>query len=163
MDTWINLTPLVEFDNRFHLTGVTKILNTVSSFGYCGGLGEAAAWLCLRQDIYISLVSRQSLRTNLENFENSQSLQRDDDLSWASRIIFIVAKILRCAYLEHSCSRDATLQQLSTEIGDWQNNKPISFNPIKFAAPGPERDNRFPTIWMLSACHGKIWSHSANG
>lgn len=140
-------------DNRFHLTGATRILNSSSSFCSSGGLGEAVAWLCLRQDIYISLVFQQPLRTNLENFRNSQSFRGTDDLSWANRMVHLLARLLSCAFLEHSASNSAMLQQLNDEVENWRSTKPVSFDPIKFRPPAQEIRDRFPTIWMLSPFH----------
>jgi hypothetical protein len=147
--------PLLALDNRFHLTGATRILNSILYSSSHGGLGEASAWLCLRQDIYVSLVSQQPLRTHLENFYNLQFLQDNDDCSWANKMIFLLAKILSCAFLESSPDNVATLQQLSDEVENWEITRPATFNPIKFIPHGKEKGERFPTIWMLSPFHGK--------
>ena len=146
---------LIVHDNRFHLTGATRILNSSSSFCSSGGLGEAVAWLCLRQDIYISLVSQQPLKTKLENFRKSSSFRSTDDLSWANRMVHLLARVLSCAFLERTVPNNAILQQLNDEVENWKNTKPVSFDPIKFTPPAPDKRSRFPTIWMLSPFHGE--------
>ena len=144
-------------DNQFHLTGITHILNTVSSFGSSGGLGEAAAWLCLRQDIYISLTSQKPLRTNLQNFDHSDTFGRNDDFAWASRMVFLLAKVLKCAFsYEVSTAHLTMLQDIEAEVETWYSTKPHTFNPIRFISRGQERDCRFPSIWMLLPVHGEL-------
>ncbi|KAJ5914930.1 hypothetical protein N7504_003813 [Penicillium tannophilum] len=135
-------------DNQFHLTGTTHILNTVSTFGSSGGLGEAAAWLCLRQDIYISLTTRQPLRTNLENFYDSDIFQRDDDFAWSSRIVFLLAKVLQSAFSDSSI-----VNTINDKVEAWFGSKPLTFEPVRLVPRGSESDRRFPAIWMLLPVH----------
>lgn len=148
---------LADEDNQFHLTGITHILNTVSSFGSSGGLGEAAAWLCLRQDIYISLTSQKPLRTNLQNFDHSDTFGRNDDFAWASRMVFLLAKVLKCAFsYEVSAAHLTLLHDIEAEVETWYSTKPHTFNPIRFIPRAQERDHRFPSIWMLLPVHGEL-------
>lgn len=149
------LTKLMVADNRFHLTGATRIVNSMTSFRSSGGLGEAAAWLCLRQDIYISLVSQQPLRTRLENFDNSHSFRQQDDLAWANRMVFLLAKVLSCAFTEKSAANALKLRQMNHEVEKWKSTKPLTFEPIKFIQRKEDKDHRFPIIWMLSPFHGE--------
>ncbi|KAF4247765.1 hypothetical protein CNMCM8980_006988 [Aspergillus fumigatiaffinis] len=142
-------------DNQFHLTGTTRILNTISSFGSSGGLGEAAAWLCLREDMYISLTSQSPLRTNLQSFERSDVFTRTDDFAWSNRMVFLLARILSCAFNEESRTRRsyASLKALEDEIDDWNASKPQTFQPVHFVSRGKDAGSRFPTIWTLLPVH----------
>ncbi|PYI17203.1 hypothetical protein BO99DRAFT_483392 [Aspergillus violaceofuscus CBS 115571] len=143
-------------DNQFHLTGTARILNTISSFGSSGGLGEAAAWLCLREDIYISLISQKPLRTNLESFHRSTVFVRNDDFAWASRMVFLLAKVLSCAFNPggHEPSGDPSgLQGLAQEVEAWNNAKPASFDAIRSVPRGKDVQQRLPEIWMLLPVH----------
>ena len=135
-------------DNQFHLTGTTHILNTVSTFGSSGGLGEAAAWLCLRQDIYVSLTTQQPLRTNLQNFHNSDIFHRTDDFAWSSRMVYLLAKALQCAFSGSS-------ESIGAEIEKWYLSKPHSFEPVRVVPRGSSVDGRLPVIWMLLPVHGE--------
>lgn len=136
-------------DNQFHLTGTTHILNTVSTFGSSGGLGEAAAWLCLRQDIYVSLTSQRPLRTNLQSFYHSDVFQRNDDFAWSSRMVFLLANVLQGAFTDSTIARD------TDQIEEWYSTKPHTFDPVRSVPRGPEPDQRLPTIWMLLPVHGE--------
>jgi hypothetical protein len=122
----------------------------VSTFGSSGGLGEAAAWLCLRQDIYISLTTQRPLRTNLQSFYHSDVFRKNDDFAWSSRMVFLLAKVLQGAFTD--C---ATAHGITAEIDEWYSTKPYTFEPVRFIPRGPEPDQRFPTIWMLLPVHGK--------
>ncbi|CAI7623483.1 unnamed protein product [Penicillium pancosmium] len=138
-------------DNQFHLTGTTRILNTVSIFGSSGGLGEAAAWLCLRQDIYVALTTQQPLRTDLQNFLESDVFDRDDDFAWSSRMVFLLAKALQGVFAKSSNSKS-----IDEEVQEWYANKPHTFEPIRVVPRGSEIENRFPAIWMLLPVHGEV-------
>ncbi|CAI7654550.1 unnamed protein product [Penicillium glandicola] len=137
-------------DNQFHLTGTTHILNTVSTFGSSGGLGEAAAWLCLRQDIYISLTSQRPLRTNLQSFYHSDVFQRNDDFAWSSRMVFLLANVLQGAFTDSAITHGA-----DHEIEEWYSTKPHTFDPVRSVPQGPGPDQRLPTKWMLLPVHGE--------
>ncbi|KAJ5505153.1 hypothetical protein N7463_008027 [Penicillium fimorum] len=135
-------------DNQFHLTGTTHILNTVSTFGSSGGLGEAAAWLCLRQDIYISLTSQRPLRTNLQSFHHSDVFQRNDDFAWSSRMVFLLANVLQGAFTNSTITHG-----IDHEIEEWYSTKPHTFDPVRSVPQGPGPDQRLPTMWMLLPVH----------
>lgn len=153
---WLELIDYVAYDNRYHLLGTTKILNLTSNSGCSGGLGEAAAWLCLREDIYVSLVLQQPLRTRLDNYRNSQYFSRSDDVSWANRMVFLLARILSCAFQSDSVINLASWQQMKEEVESWRLEKPITFDPI-LSRPRSRKDNRaLPEIWMLAPFHGTL-------
>ncbi|OOO04606.1 hypothetical protein OAory_01109430 [Aspergillus oryzae] len=140
-------------DNQFHLTGTTRILNTVSSFGSSGGLGEAAAWLCLREDIYISLISQRPLRTELHRFSNSDVFHREDDFAWASRMVFLLAKVLKYAFNYDRTVNPSRLEDIGKEIENWNARKPSTFQPIQYVPRSNEVHRKFPGVWMLLPVH----------
>ncbi|KAF7595092.1 hypothetical protein BBP40_007296 [Aspergillus hancockii] len=143
-------------DKQFHLTGTTRILNTVSSFGSSGGLGEAAAWLCLREDIYISLTSQQPLQTDFHSFSSSDVFLREDDFAWASRMVFLLAKLLKYAFNYNHTADPAMLEGIREEIENWNIRKPRTFEPIHYIPRNSELHRIFPEVWMLLPVHG--WS-----
>lgn len=148
------LTLFTVQDNCFHLHGVTRILNQVATFCIGGGLGEAVAWLCLRQNVYVSLVHQQPLETQLANFEHSTWLKKQDDHSWANRIVLLLANVLSTAFLESSSENDMTLKLLGDRVDVWMRDKPPTFEPIKqIPRDSKSEDRRFPTIWMLNPFH----------
>ncbi|RAK98829.1 uncharacterized protein BO80DRAFT_479437 [Aspergillus ibericus CBS 121593] len=140
-------------DNQFHLTGAAHILNTISSFGSSGGLGEAAAWLCLREDIHVSLISQQPLRTNLQSFHQSDIFLRTDDFAWAARMVFLLAKVLKCAFSQVSSPEYTALQSMAQEVEDWNMRKPSSFHPLRVLPRDRDVSRRFPEVWMLLPVH----------
>lgn len=142
-----------EEDNHFHLTGATRILNSVTDLMSSGGLGEAAAWVCLRQDMYVSIISKTALKTKLDQFYASNWIQKDNDIGWANRMVLLLASVLSHAFSELSSSRRTVLENLQQEIRDWNEKKPVSFEPIKSSPRGKTRDKRLPVIWMLSPFH----------
>lgn len=127
----------------------------MSSLGSSGGLGEATAWLCLRQDMYISLTTQKPLRMNLENFLHSNVFRRNDDFAWAARMVFLLAKVLKCAFsYEPTAPHLTLLNDIDGEVENWHSTKAFTFNPIRFVPRGKTRDQRFPEIWMLLPVHG---------
>ncbi|KAK6403354.1 hypothetical protein LTR81_021672 [Elasticomyces elasticus] len=137
-----------EFDNRFHLEGITRLLNGVSSFALSGGLGEATAWLCLREDIYVSLTMQAPIKTNLESFRHSTWLQGDNDLAWSNRMVLLLAELL------HSVFSDPpdliTLAATKAQIVDWDRSKPLSFSPYYQAPKNAAAGQLLPEVWMLA-------------
>ncbi|PCG90802.1 Protein of unknown function DUF3468 [Penicillium occitanis (nom. inval.)] len=157
-------------DYRCHLSGATRMLNmTPDSTFSAGGLREATSWLCLRQDIYISLVSEEPLRTDLDKFSNSRVFDLDNDYSWANKMVLLLAKLLSCAFPHdeqlHSASMVEKIRDISQKIDEWWITKPQSFEPLRFVPRkgGRVEGNRFPEIWMLSHVHvvGLQYYHTA--
>lgn len=141
-----------DFDNGCHLYGAIRILNQNPFLCSGGGLGEAAALLCLRQDMYISLIHQRPLKIQHGVFERSASLTREDDLGWTNRVIHLLAQILSVIYTE-SNSRIHELTMLHEKVEWWMQNKPASFQPI-YRLPRDKLSNRrFPVLWMLSQFH----------
>lgn len=145
---------MVVEDHQFHLTGATRIVNSMSTLDFHGGLGEAAAWLCLREDIYVALVRQTPLKTNLDTFLQSNVFMRHDDLACASRMIFLLAKVLSSAFSEDSMSRMDGLDAANKEVEDWFETKPITFSPIRYVAIDKQEGRWLPEIWMISPFHG---------
>ncbi|KAI5362001.1 hypothetical protein Slin15195_G056500 [Septoria linicola] len=140
-----------ECDNRFHLEGVTRILNDVSAFASSGGLREATAWLCLREDIYVSLTTQTILRTSLPPFESATWIQGVDDYSWTNRMVLLLAKLLSVAFLD--ISDLPALANIRRHINEWDATKPHTFTPIYLRERHPSRGQFLPEIWMLAPSH----------
>ncbi|RFU26473.1 hypothetical protein B7463_g9862, partial [Scytalidium lignicola] len=150
-------------DEKCHHLGQTRLLNTIGKFSSCGGLGEAASWVSLRQDVYISLVSRQPINIRLEIYEKSHSFLRRDDGAWANIMVYLFAKVLSLAFaptptLEHD------FQLLESEIEVWNRSKPDTFSPISFQEHSFGERKVFPEMWMISSFHavGVQYYHLAN-
>ncbi|KAH8655830.1 hypothetical protein BX600DRAFT_470385 [Xylariales sp. PMI_506] len=140
-----------EQDNRFHLEGTSRILNMVPEFSTMGGVGEAACWLCLREDIYISLTTQTPIKTALDCFPDSVSIRRNDDYSWASKSIFNLAFLLKGAFSERKDI--AHLELSAAQITDWDRCKPTSYKPVYFQPRSLKEGRCFPEVWMLLPHH----------
>ncbi|CAM1501250.1 Fc.00g104120.m01.CDS01 [Cosmosporella sp. VM-42] len=140
-------------DRELHLAGTIRIVNSMSIFDFNGGLGEAAAWLCLREDIYVSLVKQCPLRTNLDTFLQSEVFQRTDDAAYACRMVFLLAKVLSCAFSGCTPCPPEQLEGIRAEVDAWFESKPPSFNPIRDYPRNREEGRLLPEIWVLSAFH----------
>ncbi|KAK6065265.1 zn 2cys6 transcription factor [Seiridium cupressi] len=140
-----------EQDNRFHLEGTSRILNMVPEFSTMGGVGEAACWLCLREDIYISLTRQTPIKTRLDCFAESVSIRRNDDYSWASRSILNLAFLLTRAFREPRNPAHIALSE--AELADWDKSKPSSYQPVYVQARSRQENRCFPEVWMLLPYH----------
>jgi hypothetical protein len=126
----------------------------MSVFDFNGGLGEAAAWLCLRQDIYISLTKQRPLRSDLDTYLQSDVFKRMDDAAYANKMVFLLAKALACAFSsDKPCSADS-LEEIRREVDSWFDLKSPAFNPIHEAKRSREEGRLLPEIWVLSPFHG---------
>lgn len=124
----------------------------MSIYDFNGGLGEAAAWLCLREDIYVALVKQRPLRTDLETYLQSDVFKRQDDVAYASRMVYLLAKALGWACPSRT-TREA-LAEIRAEVDDWYERKPVSFNPIYETKRNRAQGQLLPEIWVLSDFHG---------
>ncbi|KAL2436836.1 hypothetical protein ABEF95_014779 [Exophiala dermatitidis] len=128
---------LSDNDERCHLFGTTRLLNSIASFAADGGLRESASWVSLRQHIYICLTSQHPLTINLTNYRHSNVFQNSDDESWANRIIFIFASILTHVFRpegEQQLSVDQW-NELDADVRSWDLSKPWHFAPLFMERP----------------------------
>lgn len=140
-----------EQDNRFHLEGVSRTLALVPEYATVGGLGEAAAWLCLREEMYVSLTRQSPITIDLSRFQESVAIVRGDDASWASKMVLHLAFLLKRAFGEFASSDD--LVKSEGEISQWHSSKPASYEPILCRPRSARAHRALPDIWMLSKHH----------
>ncbi|KAH6889652.1 hypothetical protein B0T10DRAFT_528917 [Thelonectria olida] len=140
-------------DKELHLTGTSRIVNSMSIFDFNGGLGEAAAWLCLREDIYISLVRQRPLKMDLETFRQSDIFRRQDDAAYAGRMVFLLGKALSCAFSSQEPCSAQNLETTGAEVDSWFESKPAAFNPIHEQQRNRAEGRLIPEIWVLSPFH----------
>lgn len=140
-----------EHDHRFHLEGASRIFNMAPQFATVGGLGEAAAWLCLREDIYVSLTTQSPMNIRTDSFYRSATILQDSDFSRTQRMVVGLAVLLKRAFTSPLDQADILASE--TEITEWHRSKPASFEAIYYR-PRSLKDNRcYPEIWMLSPHH----------
>lgn len=130
---------------------MTRLLDHKSDFLRSGGLGEATGWLCLREDIYISLLTETPVRSSLDIFSNASWLQGESDAAWTNRMVLLLARLL-CSV--HDTNTDVAAEDhLKDCISDWYHSKPVSFQPIHYLPRSPADGRSLPEIWMLASFH----------
>ena len=144
-----------------HLLGSSRIINSIEQLGVNGGLGEAAAWLVLRQHIYVSLMSNASLDISLGCYKVSLAVQGSTDHDWANKILLICAHCL--AYQSKpsfpgELPTDGNWNTLRCETINWYQSKPDTFLPLFENHGGVQNSTQqthkaFPEIAMLHAPH----------
>ncbi len=80
-----------------HMLGI-KIFVEAQSFKMSGGLGEAAFWVGLRQEIYSAMMNHESIALPLENCLVDRSVGPVDDFGWANRAVVHCADVLNCCF-----------------------------------------------------------------
>lgn len=140
-----------EQDHRFHLEGASRIFNMAPEFTATGGLGEAAAWLCLREDIYISLTTQRPMNIRTDSFYSSASVLRGDDFAWTQKMVVGLAVLLNRTFGPEGSTEDIPASE--AEIDAWDKLKPASFLPILFKPRSPKEGRWYPEICMLSPHH----------
>jgi hypothetical protein len=70
-------------------------------------------------------------------------------------MVFLLAKVLSCAFHPELDPDTAALQQMAREVENWASSKGASFKPIMFNPHSHEEGRAFPEIWMLLPFHGR--------
>lgn len=153
-------TQATDDDFCAHLAGSSRLLNSLSSLAANGGLGEAASWLALRQDIYISLTRSQPLSISLDGYTKSASLVQLDAESMANRAVFTCARVLAYAMgpsPEHDMGSQAT-DTLSEEVEHWHQlaSQQTSCLWAEGLPAGKRNASAFPLLWMTCPAHSRF-------
>jgi hypothetical protein len=150
---------LPETDDKCHLLGSTRLVNSMTAFASCGGLGEAASWLSLRQDLYVALTLNKPLNIHLKNYELSQSFYSTDDAAWANRIVHTFARILSTAFRGTPVMKKEEWDELNSAAQAWHSNKPETFEPVYMESSGYSSGSSFPSVWLLQPAHVVGWQY----
>ncbi|MCJ1251126.1 hypothetical protein MMC30_008357 [Trapelia coarctata] len=146
--------PFSGFDMQSHLVGTKAFLTAQESSPHPpSGLRQAAFWVALRQEIYISFVNQRVVRWDLERTPLDRSFDPTDDCTWANRIVLRCAEILKFCFDtegDHTVARWAGLREYCER---WRSSLPESFSPIYFAEPNPENGDVLPQIWHIGDSH----------
>ncbi|KAK8183121.1 hypothetical protein IWZ00DRAFT_368909 [Phyllosticta capitalensis] len=142
-------------DQKTHLYGGTRLINSIAHMLPRGGLGEAAAWIFIRQDLYVSLTTGEPVNCNLEIYRKSHVFEEESDCAWANRIIYIFAHVLNYCSQQNQSEENSSIErwkQLGDEVEAWNTNKPHHFRPLWVNEP-KETGSPFPEIWMTLPAH----------
>jgi hypothetical protein len=142
-----------------HLFGSSRIINSMTALAASGGLGEAASWVSLRQDIYVALTLNKPLNVRLRNFEASQSLCEPDDDTWANKMVLTFATILSFTSDDGQELEPERWDAFQHDTDSWMISKPDTFAPVIEIDCDPLGSRPFPEIWMLKPAHVIGWQY----
>ncbi|KAK5999957.1 hypothetical protein QM012_005045 [Aureobasidium pullulans] len=141
--------------SALHLDGFASLLTAIPNFLQSGGLAEASAWLALRHDLFMAMMTKRAPNISLNAYEHSNVfLRRPNPSADAYAIILIWAKILRRLYLTESDALPDTWPLLDKAVADWYVAKKIE--PLFHQDPNVDPDQPFPIISMTTAQHGTV-------
>lgn len=141
-----------------HLTGTSVFANAQLEFRTWGGLGHAAFWVFVRQDIYMSLLSQRPLKVDLAGWEERLSFDLGfdptTDCTWANRMIWIVAEIVGFCFGDRT---RAHWESSRIKVERWDLSKPKSVEPILYTDRDSEAKRYFPEIRLGHLWHGRSY------
>ena len=137
------------FEPEHHLTGTSVFANAQLEFQSWGGLGHAAFWVFVRQDIYMSLLSQRPLKVDLNGWKERLSFDlgfdATNDCTWAQRMVWIVAEVVSsCFGGEDGVRSRKGWDDLREKTDKWNLTRPKSFDPILYRPRDPEAKRWFP-------------------
>jgi hypothetical protein len=136
-----------------HLDGLACLSSTIPKFLQSGGLAEAAAWIALRHDLFIAMMSKQPPKFSLDDFDHSSVFQRRIDAGApAYKIILVWAKMLRHLYSTNPDTLSTTWLGLEGAVRSWYNEK--GFQPLFQQDADVVSDQPFPIISLTNAPQG---------
>lgn len=145
-------------DFGVHLSGSSKLLNSMFSLASKGGLGEAASWVVLRQDYWVALVRSQPMSINLDTYRGSSSFTRPEPECLANRAVFLCAQAITYAFQPAAVRDTERYDRLNRELGSWLTSNPWHADPLWVERPHDSSANgsAFPTVWMTHPAHGEF-------
>ncbi|KAG9849866.1 hypothetical protein KCU68_g4779, partial [Aureobasidium melanogenum] len=138
--------------SALHLDGLASLLGAIPDFLQSGELAEASAWLALRHDLFMAMVTKRAPRITLNDYDHSSVFQkRPTPGAAAYAIILIWAKILRHLYSTKPDGSSTTWLALENALKDWYDEKRIE--PLFQQDANVDPHQPFPIISMNSAPH----------
>ncbi|CZT11165.1 uncharacterized protein RCO7_09899 [Rhynchosporium graminicola] len=132
-----------------HIAGIQSFVRGHGSNLMQGGLGEAAFWVGLRQEIYVATIMHRAVQIEIRHI--NRSVVPLSDFDWANRAVVHLADVLNCCFGHgvdpEQCSR------LQIESDRWQNDKPNSFSPYYYRGADRSKGEAFPEILHIHPCH----------
>ncbi|KAN0099556.1 hypothetical protein V8E51_013331 [Hyaloscypha variabilis] len=138
-----------EADERCHLFGTARMVDSLAQLGTYTSLREAANWVALRQEIHIALTRRQPVSIALGAYHSSRYFCSNTDDAWGNRMVYLFARVLNFAFAPEGGSSKESWAELADEVEAWNATKPEHFAPL-WLDLSPQRDGSpFPEILML--------------
>ncbi|KAM3417432.1 hypothetical protein BST61_g5678 [Cercospora zeina] len=116
-------------DEAHHLAGTDRLMRAIPTFAISGGLGEAACWQSLRQDIYISMTRNRPPSFSLENFELSSVFTFRDD---------------------GEQNNAAAWKRMAQDVEAWNDRRLRLFQPIYYEDLDVAQNRPFPIIHCIT-------------
>ena len=143
-------------DEAYHLAGTDRLMRAIPTFAFSGGLGEAACWQSLRQDIYLSMARNIPPSFHLENFELSSAFTFKNDGACANVIILMFAKILRLVYTEAEQNNVAAWDHLARDVEAWNDRRLRLFQPMYYEDSDTTQNRPFPIVHCITPPQGNV-------
>lgn len=146
-----------ENDTCTHLLGSTRLLDLASSFAPLGGLGEAASWLLLRQDMFVSLTRSLCPTSTYENYRTSAFFTSSTPEAMANRAVFLCSQVLAYAFRNDTRLDVDRWQELNTSVAEWFDSAPKESLPYFASLPSDDPQTEgscFPICWMTRPQYG---------
>ena len=140
-------------DTFLHHSGIRRLLAAMPTFANSGGLAEAACWLSLRQEIFVSLVNREPPSLYLSDYDQSSAHGMLDDGACANIITLLFAKVLTAIWSPTPDSQN--IQQLERGIKTWDDRRQSLFQPIFYQGVDLRNNVLFPRMCLVNASQGK--------
>ncbi|KAF6832703.1 zn 2cys6 transcription factor [Colletotrichum musicola] len=152
---------MTDSDFGVHLSGSSKLLNSMFSLASKGGLGEAASWVVLRQDYWVALVRSQPMSINLDTYRGSSSFARAEPECLANRAVFLCAQAITYAFQPTAVRDVEKYDRINRELGAWLTSNPWHADPLWVEPPHDNSANgsAFPTVWMTHPAHVVGYQH----
>lgn len=125
-----------------------------SNFTVPNGLGQAAFWQSVSQDVYMSLSKAVPPRMDVSLGLPIVAADENSDCGWAKQIIWITLCILTFCFGDGP-RRLSLWDDLSQKVTAWDQSKPGSFDPLFFRDRLPNKGCHFPEIFLSASWHGK--------
>ena len=120
-------------------------------------LRHAACLIALRQEIWSAFLHQRPVRLPISPQNDYDAFPTTCDFIWANRILVWCADLLNFTFDSHTntkyptqASRLAKWNSLKAFETHWNTHKPLSYKPVYYAAPEPEKASYFPTIWLMN-------------
>lgn len=143
-------------DSQPHLLGSRVFIEAQRHVNVSHGLGGAAFWVGLRQEIYVAFVNQRTIATALGNLSVDLSTPATGDHDWSCRMVALCADVIRYCYGDGDKSTSA-YDKLTAMMESWDSGKSHSFTPIYYRAASDQAV--LPEVWLLSDVVILGWQH----
>ncbi|PBP23553.1 ARCA-like protein [Diplocarpon rosae] len=135
-----------------HLSGIQSFVRNKGASVMQGGLGEAAFWVGLRQEIYVATMAERAIQIDIDACRVDRSISETSDFGWANRAVVHLADVLNFCF-DQTGVWTARWDELKGYSERWQAAKPISFTPYYRKEADRSKNEVFPEIRHTHPCH----------